>query len=229
MSQDCCSMTLLTFRPLSTSQLATLSMSTSTSQSVELVVDVNVAVSGASCRQRLSVSSVVTPFLMTSHSVLRRRQNWRHISIFILKLYHIWITLSLVLQCCTSDFVSLSLSLSLSFCNTQKNFTTNALFLFFDHSSLSFFISLLPTAIRCINLKYFLSLSLSLSLSLMHKNTMAQVHSSSSFLFTLALVCSFTYYLHPYRCINYKYLSLSYIRTDVSIISIYRCLPFPYG
>ena len=116
MSQDCCSMTLLTFRPLSTSQLATLSMSTSTSQSVELVVDVNVAVSGASCRQRLSVSSVVTPFLMTSHSVLRRRQNWRHISIFILKLYHIWITLSLVLQCCTSDFVSLSLS----FCNTQK-------------------------------------------------------------------------------------------------------------
>ena len=111
MSQDCCSMTLLTFRPLSTSQLATLSMSTSTSQSVELVVDVNVAVSGASCRQRLSVSSVVTPFLMTSHSVLRRRQNWRHISIFILKLYHIWITLSLVLQCCTSDFVSLSLNL----------------------------------------------------------------------------------------------------------------------
>ena len=114
LSEDCCSMTLLTFRPLSTSQLATLSMSTSTSQSVELVVDVNVAVSGASCRQRLSVSSVVTPFLMTSHSVLRRRQNWRHISIFILKLYHIWITLSLVLQCCTSDFVSLSLSLSLS-------------------------------------------------------------------------------------------------------------------
>ena len=167
MSQDCCSMTLLTFRPLSTSQLATLSMSTSTSQSVELVVDVNVAVSGASCRQRLSVSSVVTPFLMTSHSVLRRRQNWRHISIFILKLYHIWITLSLVLQCCTSDFVSLSLSLSLSFCNTQKTLPqmhcSSSLITLALVSSFPYYLQPSDVSIWSI---FFLSLSLSLSLSL---------------------------------------------------------------
>ena len=202
MSQDCCSMTLLTFRPLSTSQLATLSMSTSTSQSVELVVDVNVAVSGASCRQRLSVSSVVThrdaifndvSFRFTTSSKLTSHFNF-HIEI----VSHLDNPLS-----CTS-MLYLWLCLSLSFCNTQKTLPqmhcSSSLITLALVSSFPYYLQPSDVSIWSI---------FSLSLSLMHKNTMAQVHSSSSFLFTLALVYSFTYYLHPYRCINYKYLSLS--------------------